>query len=286
MNRVLGLVNRIIDFSGVDGPGNRFVIFLQGCNFKCINCHNPQTIGDCNLCGKCINVCPIGALTLSNKKNEIVYNESICQDCDKCLQICPQSSSPKCYWLEVKKIVEMVGKRKNFLSGITISGGEATQQFEFIFELFQAIKSNQNLASLTTFLDTNGSLSIDKWQRILPVIDGVMVDLKSFNPQAHYDITGQSNKVVLESIEYLAQVNKLYEVRVLILPGFNDNENDLEEMANYLRKIAAEIRIKLIKFRNHGIKNSDYLLFEPTDAKMNNVKDIFLKHNFSSVIIT
>ena len=286
MNRVLGLVNRIIDFSVVDGPGNRFVIFLQGCNFKCINCHNPQTIGNCNLCGECINVCPQGALRFSSNRSEIIYNETNCQNCDRCLQICPQSSSPKCHWFEVKQIEEMVEKRKNFLSGITISGGEATQQFEFIFRLFQAIKYNQNLTSLTTFLDTNGSLPIDKWQRILPVIDGVMIDLKAFNTDTHRQITGRSNEMVLDSIEYLVQVNKLYEIRVLILPGFNDILDELEEMAKYLKKISSEIRIKLIKFRKHGIKDLNNQLIEPTDVKMNRIKDIFLDHSFSLVSIT
>ena len=39
-----GLVASTIAFSNVDGPGNRFVVFLQGCNFDCVACHNPQTI--------------------------------------------------------------------------------------------------------------------------------------------------------------------------------------------------------------------------------------------------
>ena len=44
MNATLGLVADTITFSNVDGPGNRFVVFLQGCNFDCIACHNPYTI--------------------------------------------------------------------------------------------------------------------------------------------------------------------------------------------------------------------------------------------------
>ena len=39
-----GLVRRILPFSSVDGPGNRTAIFLQGCNFNCLYCHNPETI--------------------------------------------------------------------------------------------------------------------------------------------------------------------------------------------------------------------------------------------------
>ena len=41
---VTGFVADTISFSNVDGPGNRFVVFLQGCNFDCVACHNPQTI--------------------------------------------------------------------------------------------------------------------------------------------------------------------------------------------------------------------------------------------------
>ena len=51
MSSTRGLVTDTIAFSSVDGPGNRFVVFLQGCNFDCIACHNPYTINVCNNCG-------------------------------------------------------------------------------------------------------------------------------------------------------------------------------------------------------------------------------------------
>jgi pyruvate formate lyase activating enzyme len=41
---VTGYVAYTISFSSVYGPGNRFVVFMQGCNFYCVACHNPQTI--------------------------------------------------------------------------------------------------------------------------------------------------------------------------------------------------------------------------------------------------
>ncbi|PWX63734.1 glycine radical enzyme activase, partial [Clostridium perfringens] len=53
----MALINKIIPFSCVDGPGNRMVIFFQGCNFKCLYCHNPETINKCISCGKCVENC-------------------------------------------------------------------------------------------------------------------------------------------------------------------------------------------------------------------------------------
>ena len=61
------LVNKIIPFSSVDGPGNRTAIFLQGCNFNCQYCHNPETIHLCGHCGVCVGACPTGALDWKDK---------------------------------------------------------------------------------------------------------------------------------------------------------------------------------------------------------------------------
>ncbi|MBQ7146893.1 MAG: radical SAM protein [Lachnospiraceae bacterium] len=74
----IGIINKIIAFSNVDGPGNRTAVFFQGCNLKCLYCHNPETIHFCVGCGQCVEVCPAGALTVGVGKRQAFgspYNE-------------------------------------------------------------------------------------------------------------------------------------------------------------------------------------------------------------------
>ena len=133
-----GLVNRILPFSSVDGPGNRTAIFLQGCNFNCLYCHNPETINICNNCGTCINACP--HKVLSSKDTKVFWNKSVCTNCDECLKACGRNSSPKAISMTVVDVLKEIKKTKSFISGITVSGGECTLQAEFLTELFTEVK--------------------------------------------------------------------------------------------------------------------------------------------------
>jgi YjjW family glycine radical enzyme activase len=123
------IINKIIPFSAVDGPGNRTVIFFQGCNFNCQYCHNPETIGHCIKCGLCINKCPVQALSF--KDNQIIWNKEICINCDQCFKNCHQSSSPKVNKFTVSDVLKIIDRYRPFLSGITVSGGECTLQASF-----------------------------------------------------------------------------------------------------------------------------------------------------------
>ncbi|MEA3510897.1 MAG: 4Fe-4S binding protein, partial [Actinomycetota bacterium] len=96
MNTTLGRLNRVLRFSTVDGPGNRFVIFVQGCNFNCVSCHNPYTITDCNHCGLCVDPCPEDALAIETGP-VVVVDRNTCTGCDVCIDVCPSDSTPLAY---------------------------------------------------------------------------------------------------------------------------------------------------------------------------------------------
>ncbi|MBC8258473.1 MAG: YjjW family glycine radical enzyme activase [SAR324 cluster bacterium] len=275
MSKPLGLVNRILPFSAVDGPGNRFVIFLQGCNFNCVNCHNPQTIGVCDVCGICVEECPGEALQIKASGTEIEWNKSRCLRCDNCIKVCPSDSNPHSQWLDVDFVLEKIRRSASFLSGVTVSGGEATQQPEFLRELFHSIKTDSALNHLSTMIDTNGSAEISIWKSLLPFTDGAMVDLKAFDNQIHQKLTGNSNSQVLQSIQHLQKAERLFEVRLLIIPDLNDHDLMLQQTANWLCQLSNNIRIKLIGFRNHGVRPeySDFL--EATPERLDEIRELF-----------
>ncbi|GMR17063.1 MAG: YjjW family glycine radical enzyme activase [Gammaproteobacteria bacterium] len=252
MSLLQGNVSRILTFSCVDGPGNRLVIFLQGCNFSCRTCHNPHTIGICNHCGDCIGVCPEKALSM-NDQGKVVWDAATCTQCDKCLESCPESSSPKTRRYTVDDIVRIVRENRYFLSGITVSGGEATIQLPFVIELFKSIKNDAELQHLSCFLDSNGFLSEKGWVRILPYLDGVMVDLKAWRNENHQWLTGKSNHRVFRSIQYLAAHRKLHEVRIIYVPEFQDMDENIDSLAGLIRELPEATNIRLNAFATHGV---------------------------------
>jgi len=207
-----GYVNKILPFSSVDGIGNRTVIFLQGCNFNCLYCHNPETIKFCCNCGKCFAVCKNAALKFENSK--IIYIKENCIECDKCINICKFYSSPKVSKTSVNQIFEIVEQTRNFISGITISGGECTFQFEFL----KAILLEANQKNISIFLDTNANLEFEKMKQISQFFDKSMIDIKWFDDSVHQELTRKSNKLVLKNADYLLQNQKVYEIRTVLFP--------------------------------------------------------------------
>ena len=243
-------INRIIPFSNVDGPGNRLAIFVQKCPFKCWYCHNPETINMCIHCGKCVDVCPVGALTKVDGK--VAWNSQLCVQCDACIGTCEHMSSPKMYWMSADDVIEEINKNRVFIRGITVSGGECMEYPEFLLELFTKVRA----MGLTCFLDSNGYYDFKQYPELLAVCDAVMLDVKASDLDFHKQLTSQSNEVVLSNLEYLISQKKMYEVRTVLLNGYDDMN---EQTVRYVSSIVQDhCRYKLIKYRPFGVRK-EYL---------------------------
>ena len=273
------LVNRILPFSSVDGPGNRTVIFLQGCNFNCLYCHNPETINRCTGCSLCVSVCPAGAL--SSRSGKIVWDSASCAGCDACLAACNSKSSPKAVLMTVDEIIKKIERVKLFISGITVSGGECTLQKEFLAELFEKVHELE----LTAFVDTNGSTDFSKEKKLTDVMDKAMLDIKSSDEEEHKMLTGMTNKTVLKNAEYLAKLGKLYEIRTVIVPGILDNRRNVTETGRLIAELDADIRYKLIRFRPVGVLDNMKKVEMPSDELMEEMKASAEEKGCKNVIV-
>lgn len=218
-----GYVADTIPFSSVDGPGNRFVVFLQGCNFDCIACHNPQTIPGHE----------------------------------------PMAGHDP-HHVSVDDLLVSIRRAAPFIRGVTVSGGEATAQPEFLRCLFTALEQDADLSRLSRFVDSNGATDQSTWDDLAPVTDGAMIDLKCLDPDIHRRMTGQPNDQVLASIRHLHHLGLLYEVRLLMIAGINDDPDLLGRTAEWLAAIDPTMRVKLIGFRAHGVRPHEPALVEPS----------------------
>jgi pyruvate-formate lyase-activating enzyme len=228
-----GFVADTISFSSVDGPGNRFVVFLQGCNFDCVACHNPQTIPG------------HGPVDDHHPEHRTVDD-----------------------------LLAEIRRAAPFISGVTASGGEATRQPAFLRALFTAIKEDGALARLTCLVDSNGACELAIWDELATVMDGAMIDLKCLDRQIHCEMTGHPNDQVLASIEHLHRLGRLYEVRLLLVAGVNDDRTLLRRTGEYLASIDPSMRVTLIGFRRHGARDHDPPLVEPTPEQMGTAAEI------------
>lgn len=275
------VVNRIIPFSSVDGPGNRTAVFLQGCNIDCKYCHNPETRGFCRNCGVCVDNCPAGALFL--KDGKVCYNPGKCVQCDTCIHVCPHDSSPRTEELSPEEVEERVRKQIPFIRGISVSGGECMLQPSFLTELFRLAKAD----GLTTLIDSNGTIPFWEYPELMEVTDGVMLDIKAFDCEEHRSVTGAPNDTVLANASWLAEHEKLYEVRAVIVPGLYDTEQSIRSMGKFLAPYlkVRDFRIKVIAYRPMGVRR-EYACYEVPDREyLERLADILRDCGFQNIII-
>lgn len=235
----------------------------------------------CRNCGKCIETCPVQALSM--KHAQVVWNMDICIDCDACIKTCEYLASPKIMYMSVEELVDRIKKERFFIRGITVSGGECMRQASFLKSLFIEVKK----MGLSCLIDTNGYYDFEEYRELLALCDGVMLDVKGVDEAFHKQITGCDNRVVLKNLAFLLAQGKLEEVRTVILP--NREEENLKTLEYVSTRIQNKSRYKLIKYRKFGVRQEGIEAFGDTtisDMEMQKYKSICEGNgNHSCVII-
>jgi pyruvate-formate lyase-activating enzyme len=180
-----------------------------------------------------------------------------------------------------ENIVEKVKGQMPFIRGVTLSGGECTASYEALLETVKALKT----ADIHVLVDTNGFIDQDKLETLADYVDGFMLDIKAIIPDEHKKLTGVSNELVLASFETLCRLNKLEEVRTVVLGNLVDSRETVEQVSRLIADCNAQIPYKLIRFRKHGIPEAGKELVMPSDNLMDELRELAL-HNGVVTVMT
>lgn len=223
-----GTVFDIKQMAVFDGPGIRTTVFLKGCPMRCQWCHNPEGLqtslqlmvshNACLHCGKCTAVCK---------------HVDGCVNCFACVPVCPlqlRKIVGKVYTAEA--LAEVLLKNKDILQmnggGITFSGGEPTMQAEFVLDVIR------HLEGLHTAIETCGYCKPTLFKQIIDRMDYIMMDIKMIDAEKHRKFTGVDNGLIMNNLKQLKQSGKPFVIRVPLIPGVNDTEENLTATAKLL----------------------------------------------------
>ena len=251
-------------FSWHDGPGVRSVVFLSGCNLRCVWCHNPESQSaepqllyydeHCIGCGQCVEVCPHGCHTLAGDGAHRFVREQ-CMRCGACAQVCySEALQHSGRRVPVEDIAESVLEDAEFYAtsggGVTLSGGEPLLQAAGCRELLTRLKASG--AILNTAVDTAGNVPWEALELVLPVTDYVLFDVKAMSDEVHRRGTGASNALIQANLRRLGHSGVPLIVRIPLIPGFNDNQDELFRITDEVAGFANLVRVDLLPYHDAG----------------------------------
>ena len=259
---ITGTTFNIQQFSTEDGPGIRTTVFMKGCPLHCAWCHNPEGMHPtqdlmwydvrCIAARDCLKVCPEDALDLTPEG--MLIDRQRCTMCGECAQACPSAALEVIgqRWTPQDLTMELLKDRIFYETsggGITFSGGEPMLQVDFLSEVLPHCKESD----LHIALDTCGTVSWKRYERVLPWVDMVLLDLKIMDEERHRQATGVSNRVILENARYLAAAGTTMWVRTPVVPGYTQDEENIRAIGQFIREYLPNVeRWDLLAYTNLG----------------------------------
>lgn len=265
-----GNVFNIQRFTLHDGPGLRTELFLKGCPLRCAWCGNPESWSPrielgaykskCisrEKCGLCEKVCPSeDVLHFNRGKLESIDSKKI-KDFEAYSEACPSDAIKQ--WGEemtVEECMKVIRKDKGYYErsggGVTVSGGEALLQSDFVRELFKACKAE----GIRTCFETTFHGRWKEVEKITPYTDLWISDIKHMNSKIHREHTGVYNNRILENLKKIVEEDRELILRIPVIPNVNDDMENIEATADFiLDEMSGRVRtLQLLSFMRLGVE--------------------------------
>lgn len=243
-NNYLNTVGRIFDiqrFSVHDGPGIRTIVFLKGCVMRCRWCCNPESQSP-----------EIQTMTIGGKTKTVGRD------------------------ITVAEVLEQVKKDRPYYArsggGMTLSGGESLVQYRFAADLLRGAKE----AGINTALESTACADYEKIRALLENLDTYLLDIKHIDSRKHKEFTGVGNELILANALKLSEDAKKLVIRVPVIPGFNNTEAEILEIAKFAADLKNVTHIHLLPYHRLGYDKYIGLGREYTmgDAPLNTAEHI------------
>ena len=279
-----GLISTLQQYSTKDGPGIRTTVFCVGCNLRCAWCANPELMDlhvqgmyykqRCIGCGACARLYP-DAVTVTDSGCQIDRSQDL--DWQKLVDVCPKDA----YEIKGQKITpqELVNKLvrdKEFYEvsqgGVTFSGGEAGLQAKFVKESARLLHGQ----GIHVALDTAAFIPWKSLEDLLEEIDLVLLDIKAVDPQIHKRCTQVNNALILENARRMADLKKPLWIRLVIVPGWNDDLADIRRRFQFVKSLGEVVqRVDVLKLHHLGASKYEQLgLKYPIDMSLQCEKEL------------
>ena len=266
------LICEIEHYAVHDGDGIRTLVFFKGCPLKCHWCANPET---------------------QSLKPEYYYDVNKCMHCGRCAEN-PETKCrigarrPVARNMNIDEVLKEVLADESFYrksgGGVTLSGGEVLMQVHFAIELLKKCQENY----IHTAIETCGMSPWYKLEAIAEHCDQILFDVKLMDEEKHIHWTGASNKIILANLAKLAKIHNKITVRIPLVPGVNDNEEELTAIADYAKSLGLN-DIHILPYHNlakekYRLLGKEYPLMDltsPSKQQLDDFKQIFTTQNLS-----